>query len=465
MIKLNIVTKPIDQTWTIKRIAQERPSPRWESVFTDSEHELADISDVLDEQERLHGMYYPLKKDIFAALNYTPLTNVKVVILGQDPYHQTILLNGISMPRAVGLSFSVHREDSIPSSLQNIYTELANTVRGFRKPDHGDLREWANQGVLLLNACLTVRPNMAGSHGDIWLGFIRRVFKAITIANPYCIYMLWGREAQKLRPMLGEHSIVLEAAHPSGLSARRGFFGCNHFNLANEALIRQGKVGINWSISSSEVLQGSGTSIGTPIVHHTANVHQPIFAPITPMSAMISAAPAPTISYPIVMGINPAKSQSPKYNQVSLLPTIPNTKPLLSVGNNSNVLPPTIHDLPVTEHVKPAISVDSKYPKMAPIIPTIKFGLNLNTTMAPTMDGLPIVPLIVKPQMQTNPSVIQLTAKSQSVSMPLMVQPSNSQQSLDIPTMTYLTSTAIRSRSPGSNQPLIGLPKIPSIVN
>ena len=240
----------ITQDWSLDRIVHETKPPTWEKVWADSYYEFRDVSEILDNQERTYGPYYPLKKDIFNAFWLTPLSNVKVVILGQDPYHQTISINGVTLPRATGLSFSVRREDSIPSSLKNIYTELANTVRGFVRPDHGDLTEWTQQGVLLLNTCLTVRPGQAGSHKDIWLGFINKVFKAIAVANPYCIFMLWGRDAQKVKPMLGERSIILEAAHPSGLSANRGFFGCNHFNEANKHLLRIGKTAINWKIST-----------------------------------------------------------------------------------------------------------------------------------------------------------------------------------------------------------------------
>jgi len=259
MLKLNVLKKEVDQTWTIERIANESPPSSWENVFLDAKPELQHISLLLEEQQKLYGTFYPLKKDIFAAFSYTSLSNVKVVIVGQDPYHQTITIPTGNVPRAVGLSFSVRQEDSIPSSLQNIYTELCNTIPNISRPDHGDLREWAKQGVLLLNMSLTVFPGQAGSHGDIWLGFINKVFKAIATTNPHCVFMLWGKEAQKLRSMIGDRSIILEAAHPSGFSARRGFFGCNHFNLANEALIKQKKIGINWSISSKTELKTVST--------------------------------------------------------------------------------------------------------------------------------------------------------------------------------------------------------------
>lgn len=250
MLKLNIVGSDIDQSWTIQKIAEERPPISWEKVFEESKYDLAHISRLLSDHEKTNGSFYPLKKDIFRAFDYTRLEQVKVVIVGQDPYHQTISINGASVPRATGLSFSVHEEDAIPSSLQNIYKELESDIRGFRRPMHGNLKEWAAQGVLMLNMCLTVQPGAAGSHGDIWLGFIKKVLTAINAVNPQCIFVLWGREAQKIKSMLGERPVILEAAHPSGLSANRGFFGCKHFSKINEILLKQGKVGINWQISN-----------------------------------------------------------------------------------------------------------------------------------------------------------------------------------------------------------------------
>lgn len=252
-ITLNIITEDISQSWSVARVAAV-PILTWESVFEAASEEIREVSEVLEQDERCNGQFYPLKRELFAAFNHTPLNTVKVVIVGQDPYPQTISLGNNAVPRAMGLSFSVRLEDTIPSSLKNIYIELANTVRGFTIPDHGNLLQWAHQGVLLVNACLTLRPGVPGSHDEIWLGFMKRIFARIAEVNPFCIYMLWGKESQKLKPLLGERSVILEAAHPSGMSARRGFFGCNHFNLANDALLRQGKNGIDWHISSRDEL-------------------------------------------------------------------------------------------------------------------------------------------------------------------------------------------------------------------
>ena len=257
---LNIIkpdlTDAIDQTWSLKKITEECVPASWEKVFEESEHEFKAISDILDKQEGMYGSYYPLKKDIFKAFRITKLSDIKVVIIGQDPYHQAAQINGKIVPRAQGLAFSVDKDDSIPSSLMNIYKELEKSVHGFIKPDHGDLTEWSQrEGVFLLNSCLTVRANEAGSHGAIWTGFIYRVLRAIAAVNPTCIFLLWGREAQNVQSMVGEKSVVLCAPHPSGLSANRGFFGCNHFNLANEALKKQNKSGINWKLSSKYKLE------------------------------------------------------------------------------------------------------------------------------------------------------------------------------------------------------------------
>jgi len=128
-------------------------------------------------------------------------------------------------------------------------SEIEEKFPGFIIPDHGNLEQWAKQGILLLNSCLTVRANKPGSHSEIWLGFIKRVCKAIEKVNPTCIYLLWGQDAQKIKNMIGEKSVVLEAPHPSGRSANKGFFGCNHFNQTNDILLKQGKSVIDWHIN------------------------------------------------------------------------------------------------------------------------------------------------------------------------------------------------------------------------
>lgn len=314
-MKLNIV-RPIDyRTASIETIATLRPPRTWEQVFIDAAPDLHHTSEILKEQEIKFGGFYPLKEDIFSAFNRTPLYDVKCVIVGQDPYPQMFG----NKPRATGLAFSVRREDAIPSSLQNIYSELAATVKGFVKPTHGCLDEWAANGVLLLNTCLTVRPGEPGSHGEIWLGFMNRVFKAIAAANPYCVYMLWGKEAQKIKPMLGERSIILEAAHPSGLSARRGFFGCNHFNLCNESLIRQGKTPIDWRITN----QVSAPPVPTNMQRHV-DTTKIVPVNIGHLAALI---PAPVVPLPMMPKLTEVPINEPKSNIVPIIPVIAYGKP------------------------------------------------------------------------------------------------------------------------------------------
>jgi len=240
---------PVDNSWTIERIATECPPSGWESVFTESLPELRTTSYGIEVEKSMGHVIYPATKDIFQAFRLTPLSSVKVVIVGQDPYHSTSYNNNVAYPTAMGLSFSVRKWDNIPSSLQNIYKELSNTVPGFVTPDHGDLTSWAQQGVLMLNRSLTVRAGEADSHDPVvWDGFISKVMEAIKQVNPHCIYVLWGRNAQKLLSKIADPAVKLLSVHPSGLSAYKGFFGCNHFNLINQELHKQGKSAINWQL-------------------------------------------------------------------------------------------------------------------------------------------------------------------------------------------------------------------------
>ncbi len=342
MAKLNIVyykndnIQLIDQSWSIEKIASEVVPKGWESLFEHAIPELKDISDILAKDEMKYGQFFPLKRDIFAAFHNTPLNNVNVVIIGQDPYHQRLADGN---PRAVGLSFSVRQNDVIPSSLKNIYKELDETVRGFKKPDHGDLTEWTRQGVLLLNSCLTVRQGKPGSHSELWLGFINKVFKAISNVNPYCIYLLWGKEAQKLKPMLGEKSIIFEANHPSGYSAHRGFFGCNHFNLVNDTLIKHGKNAIKWSITprinSTNPTMGS-CQIGDDTPNSSTQKRNLIEIDITSLPTMIKSDSRESDStthitncrsLPIIPGIKDTPVQATTFTQhTQVSGSVPSTK-------------------------------------------------------------------------------------------------------------------------------------------
>jgi len=191
-------------------------------------------------QEYATTIIYPDKYDIFNALKLTPFHNVKVVILGQDPY--------IKPGEAHGLSFSVKPGIKIPPSLMNIYTELANDL-GYPIPTTGCLINWAKQGVLLLNAVLTVRAGASNSHRNKgWETFTNAVISAVNQKNEPVVYMLWGNNAKEKSVLLNNpRHLVLKAAHPSPL-AGGAFFGCRHFSQGNEFLERNGVVGVNYEL-------------------------------------------------------------------------------------------------------------------------------------------------------------------------------------------------------------------------
>lgn len=187
---------------------------------------------------------YPPADDIFNALHLTPLKDVKVLILGQDPYHNE--------HQAHGLSFSVLPDQKdIPPSLQNIYKELQEDL-GCYIPNNGYLKKWADQGVLMLNTVLTVRAHEANSHqGRGWEKFTDAIIQAVNQKDEPVVYMLWGRPAQSKIPMLtNPKHLILKAPHPSPLSAYRGFFGCRHFSKCNEFLSENGLSPIDWQIEN-----------------------------------------------------------------------------------------------------------------------------------------------------------------------------------------------------------------------
>ena len=188
------------------------------------------------------GTVYPPADQIFNALHLTPLGKVKVVILGQDPYHNA--------HQAHGLCFSVPEDQrEIPPSLINIYRELHDDV-GCRMPQTGCLTKWAEQGVLLLNTVLTVRAHQANSHRNHgWEQFTDAIIRAVETQDRPIVYMLWGTPAQSKAPMVtNPKHLVLKAPHPSPLSAYRGFFGCRHFSQCNEFLETHGEKPVDWQI-------------------------------------------------------------------------------------------------------------------------------------------------------------------------------------------------------------------------
>ena len=234
---------PIKQNMTIKEIIETNCPTSWEQTFINAKNELDDVSDILIKEEATYGPYFPLKKDLFRAFWLTRLDHVKVVLVGQDPYHDLVG----DKPRAIGLSFSVSKDATIPSSLKNMYNELTRT--GFTSASHGDLSSWADQGVLLLNACLTVRARTPGSHGQIWLGFIQKVVQSVCDKNPNCVFILLGKNAQRLLKMLGDRVKTICAGHPSGLNRFDPFVGSDTFIKVNELLVKSRQTPINWSLS------------------------------------------------------------------------------------------------------------------------------------------------------------------------------------------------------------------------
>ena len=191
-------------------------------------------------QEYASQVCYPPGGRIFNAFAQTPFDAVKVVILGQDPYHEP--------GQAMGLSFSVPDGVALPPSLRNIYAEISSEL-GTPMPSSGDLTRWARQGVLLLNATLTVRRGHAGSHQHRgWEEFTDAAIRALATGREHLVFLLWGSYAgQKAAFIDPQRHLVLRSPHPSPLSAHRGFFGCRHFQLCNEYLIRCGQTPIQWS--------------------------------------------------------------------------------------------------------------------------------------------------------------------------------------------------------------------------
>lgn len=194
-------------------------------------------------QEYGHYTVYPPMDDIFNSLRYADYDNIKIVIIGQDPYHEP--------DQAHGLAFSVKKGCVIPPSLKNIYAELEADL-GIPPCTHGELSEWARQGVLLLNSALTVRRGNANSHsGKGWERLTDRIIERVNEKSEPVVYLLWGNYAKKKAQIINNpRHLILTAAHPSPLSAHNGFFGCRHFSKANEFLKENGVQPIDWQLKS-----------------------------------------------------------------------------------------------------------------------------------------------------------------------------------------------------------------------
>ncbi|WP_199141476.1 uracil-DNA glycosylase [Pedobacter sp. ASV12] len=219
--------------------------PSWLNVL-EGEFEkpyMKSLKSFLLEEKQKGFTVYPKNADIFNAFNHTPFENVKVVILGQDPYH--------GQGQAHGLSFSVQKGIVVPPSLKNMYKELAEEFPAYKIPNHGDLTAWADQGVLLLNATLTVRAHEAGSHQNKgWETFTDHVISVLSAKRTGLVFLLWGRYAQQKESLIDtKKHFVLKAAHPSPFSAYNGFFGSKHFAKTNEILKKEGLTPIDWQIT------------------------------------------------------------------------------------------------------------------------------------------------------------------------------------------------------------------------
>ncbi len=225
--------------------------PSWKARVGDyfERPEMRALSAFLHAEKRAGKRIYPPGRWIFAALDATPFDAVKVVILGQDPYH--------GPGQAHGLCFSVQPGVPVPPSLQNIFAEIESDL-GIARPDHGCLVPWARRGVLLLNAVLTVEAGRAGSHqGKGWEGFTDRVVDELNRGREGLVFLLWGSYAQaKGRLIDTRRHCVLKAPHPSPLSAHRGFFGCRHFSKANQYLEAHGAAPVDWSLPPRQALDG-----------------------------------------------------------------------------------------------------------------------------------------------------------------------------------------------------------------
>lgn len=215
----------------------------WKHVLKDEFNKtyFQQITTFLKAEKASGKTIYPPGSLIFNAFKQTPFDQVKIVIIGQDPYH--------NKGQAHGLSFSVPENIMKPPSLNNIFKELKNDL-GIEISQNGNLQKWASQGVLLLNASLTVRQNEPGSHSRIgWLQFTDNVIKKISDEKEGVIFLLWGKFAQEKQALIDETKhFVLKAAHPSPFSAENGFFGCKHFSKANDLLVKQHKIPIDWKL-------------------------------------------------------------------------------------------------------------------------------------------------------------------------------------------------------------------------
>ncbi|WP_232771553.1 uracil-DNA glycosylase [Colwellia sp. 12G3] len=218
--------------------------PQWQQLINRETKQsyFKDLVTEVAKQRSSEISIYPTENDVFNAFNHVDLADIKIVILGQDPYH--------GKDQAHGLAFSVQEGIKVPPSLVNMYKELSTDIKGFKAPKHGCLTPWAEQGVLLLNTVLTVQQGNAHSHAKLgWEIFTEQVINELNEHNDGCVFILWGAHAHKKGKNINQDKhLVLAGPHPSPLSAYRGFYGCQHFSQANAWLVKHEMNPIDWQL-------------------------------------------------------------------------------------------------------------------------------------------------------------------------------------------------------------------------
>lgn len=242
--------EPITDKWSLLDIVTKRCPPSWEEFFPQVKENVAYVDTFLQQPKQLQTGFYPVRPDVFRAFNVTPLTKTKVIIWAQDSYIDESELGGC---RATGLCLSVDTHDSTPPSMRTIMKELENTYPGININGGGSLMNWAMQGVLLLNAALTVAPGESGSHlkAGVWDGFMIKLLRFLAEKRPGCVYVLvgsWEGKAKDFEKKIDPKGIILTTGHPSPKNKTKPFLGCGVFKQIDEALKAKKQDVIDWSI-------------------------------------------------------------------------------------------------------------------------------------------------------------------------------------------------------------------------